>query len=167
MLVVGEPNKKIVQGNQWIKHKNDAIVILFINKKKVSEVYIGNGFLKIKMRKRQIYCCCLFPNISFEECRGRVDTMMADIGVISEDKVIMGDINARSPLCGSPGQDKRGEYWSEWLAMFNLVVLNDGRKPTFFRRNTESHIDIICSTKGLHKEISNWEVLDDKTATQH
>lgn len=168
ILVVGEPNKRIVQANQWIKDKTEVVAVMFTNKNiQVSDIQTEDGYISVKLRKGYIYCCYFSPNISFEDFGKRVDRLMEDVGTKRGEKIIMGDINAKSPAWGSPIEDRRGEYWNEWMAALDLAVLNDGRKPTFIRGNTKSYIDVTCSTKQLQNEISNWEVLDEETATEH
>lgn len=168
LIVVGEPNKKLVQSNQWIKDRNVDVALMFFNKNiPVAEVFCGNGYIRVDTKTCHIYCSYVSPNIKLEDFRDRIDAIMMDAGGRPGEKLIMGDFNAKSPLWGSPTGDKRGEYFSEWLSTLNLNVLNDGIRPTFIRGQTKSYIDVTCCTKGIQKDISAWEVLDDETGTEH
>lgn len=168
ILVVGEPNKKLSENVQWIKDKRTDVAIMILNKKiRVAEVDCGEGYIRIDIQKCQLYCCYISPNIRIEDYKATVDIIMQDAGVRASEKIILGDINAKSPLWGSPQEDKRGEYWCEWLATLNMGVLNDGKKPTFIRGQSKSYIDVTCSTNKIQKEIRKWEVLDDETLTEH
>ncbi|KAG5863358.1 hypothetical protein JTB14_028553 [Gonioctena quinquepunctata] len=86
--------------------------------------------------------------------------MMDDVRRHNGEKIIM-------PNGGSPRGDIIGEYWCDWMSTLNLSILNDGEKPTFFRRQTESHIDITCLTHNIQKIIRDWQVLEDETLTDH
>ncbi|KAG5894308.1 hypothetical protein JTB14_015548 [Gonioctena quinquepunctata] len=168
ILVVGEPNRKIAQNTQWIKDKRADVGILFLNKRlEVVEASSAEGYIRVSLKKCHIFCCYISPNICFDEFKRQVDKMMEDVRIHSGEKIIMGDINAKSPMWGSPTCDKRGEYWCEWMSTLNLNTLNDGKKPTFVRRDTESYIDITCSTQNIQKSITDWEILDCETLTEH
>ncbi|KAK9729468.1 hypothetical protein QE152_g15942 [Popillia japonica] len=49
----------------------------------------------------------------------------------------------------------------------DMVVLNDGKEPTFVRGATESHIDVTLSTYRIAKQIVNWRVMDEDSLTDH
>lgn len=168
ILVVGEPNKRIIQNAQWIKDKREDVAMLFLNKSiSVREVTSAEGHVRVQISDCHIYCCYLSPNIGFEDFRTKVDAIMEDVGRKKGEKLIIGDINAKSPLWGSPHEDRRGEYWCEWLAALDLVVVNDGKLPTFIRGNAESYIDVTCATKYLYEKISDWKVLQEEPGTEH
>jgi len=47
----------------------------------------------------------------------------------------------------------------------NLVVLNDGKTPTFPQWN--SFLDLTFATPGIISKIGTWEVLDDESMSNH
>lgn len=44
-----------------------------------------------------------------------------------------GNINAKSSPKGVEEEDERGRYLREWFGALSMVVLNDGKVPTFVR----------------------------------
>lgn len=79
IIVVGEPNKKIIRGNERIKDKRENVVVLFLNKKiTVAEVSAGNGFLCMNFGHWDMYCCYISPNINIAEYVGIVDEVAKD-----------------------------------------------------------------------------------------
>lgn len=168
IMVVGEPNKKIASNIKWIQDKRSDVAVLFLNKNlEIIEVNSNEGYLRIKMKDLYIYCCYISPNIEMDNYEKSVDSLMDDVSSTLDEKIVMGDINAKSPMWGSPISDKRGKYWEEWVAALNLNILNDGKKPTFVRGQTKSHIDITCTTEKLSRQVVKWEVLDEETLTHH
>nr|CAI5832218.1 unnamed protein product [Callosobruchus analis] len=48
-----------------------------------------------------------------------------------------------------------------------MVVLNDGLRPTFRRRESNSYIDVTIASQGLAGNIRGWEVLETETLSDH
>ncbi|KAK9722571.1 Endonuclease-reverse transcriptase [Popillia japonica] len=117
------------------------------------------------MESFDFVCCYLSPNIGMEEYKREVDNIMN--GVYRRQTIILGDINAKSSQWGAPQTDNKGEYWQEWIHTRDMVVLNDGKEPTFVRGATESHIDVTLSTYRIAKQIVNWRVMDEDSLTDH
>ncbi|KAK9704620.1 Endonuclease-reverse transcriptase [Popillia japonica] len=86
-------------------------------------------------------------------------------GVGKRQTIIRGDINAKSPQWGEPKTNNKGEHWQEWIPTLHMVVLNDGKEPTFVRSVTKPHIDVILSTNRSAKRIVNWRVMDEDSLT--
>ncbi|CAB0037853.1 unnamed protein product [Trichogramma brassicae] len=71
--------------------------------------------------------------------------------------LICGDLNAKSPMWGSPYSDKNGTLFEEFLANHGLVVLNDNRGvPTFRSSNGSSNIDATFATSGIAGKLELW-----------
>ncbi|XP_035232105.1 uncharacterized protein LOC118203913 [Stegodyphus dumicola] len=85
------------------------------------------------------------------------------------DLLLLGDLNAKSELWGSPFEDPRGRTLREFLTMHRLVVENDpDGPPTYNCTRGKSWIDItasrsISSTSFIH----NWKVMDCITLSDH
>lgn len=112
-------------------------------------------------------CCYISPNIDQRVAERKIDEIFRACSEETVDYVLMGDMNAKSPLWGSPVTDQRGIYLEEGFAELNLVVLNDGLKPTFVRGQSISYIDVTSATTNMSRKIRNWEVLDDDPGTNH
>ncbi|CAB0033464.1 unnamed protein product [Trichogramma brassicae] len=71
--------------------------------------------------------------------------------------LICGDLNAKSPMWGSPCSDENGILFEEFLANNGLVVLNDNRGvPTFRSSNGSSNIDATFATSGIARKLELW-----------
>lgn len=168
IIIVSEPNKKIVQSNEWVKDIRVDVAVLFVNRKlNVSNIKVKEGYIVINFVEWDLYCCYISPNIPINEYVEKVDEIANCVKCRKKEAIIAGDINAKSHMWGSPVTDGRGEYWSEWIAALDMVVLNTGEVPTFVRGNTESFIDATISTQKFAKHITGWQVLDEETLTEH
>ena len=167
LLVVGEPNKKRVCGDEWIKDSRvDVAILLLTRNLEVSGHNVKEGHLVLNLKNLKVVCCYISPNISMQEYKKAVDMIMntLDDGIQS---VIIGDVNAKSPHWGSPVTDEKGEYWMDWISSKDMVVHNTGVKPTFIRGATRSYIDVTISTNRVATSITHWEVLESETLTEH
>lgn len=168
IIVVSEPNRKIVQDTKWITDKNMDVAVYFQNRNlAVKSVNRECGFVGIKFELFNIYCCYCSPNISINDFKAYVDILMNTVRSQPGEAVIMGDMNIKSPRWGSPVADSRGEYFTEWTDVLDLVIHNKGSKPTFIRGPSQSFIDITCSTQGVAENIHNWAVLEDEPISDH
>lgn len=168
IIVVSEPNKKCVADIKWIKDKRTDVAVLLVNKKlEVGITRVEEGYVCIGLKQCQLFACYSSPNISFEEFKNYTDRIMQDHKDGGGESIIMGDLNIKSPMWGSPTTDARGRYWAEWLDMLNLVVLNTGEVPTFIRGSCESFIDVTCATQGIAKQIEKWQVMEEETLSDH
>lgn len=62
-----------------------------------------------------------------------------------------GDFNAHSPSWGSPSMCAKGDALTDMANSLGLIVINQGRAPTFERRGQESHIDVTFAV-GLQED---------------
>lgn len=83
-----------------------------------------------------------------------------------EDVVLLVGYISPNTMWESPQTDDRREYWENWMAELDLICHND-RSATFIRGNTESHIDITCSSTKLANKITEWKTLDATLFTFH
>ncbi|KAK9686214.1 Endonuclease-reverse transcriptase [Popillia japonica] len=164
--VVCEPNKKRVNDNRWLKDTKVSVALLLLNRGlAVVDHSVGDGHLVLRLRGFSIVCCYISPNINMTDYQHAVDNIMDRLQ--DGETVVLGDINAKSPMWGAPIVDNKGTYWTEWISTKNLIVHNTGDKPTFVRGDTKSHIDVTMSTNSIAKHISNWEVLEKESLTEH
>ena len=84
--------------------------------------------------------------------------------------LIYGDLNAHSPLWGSPEDNPRGVIFeNELIRDFQLEVLNTGNEPTYYGGNTThgTHIDVSMCTSNIAKLIRNWTNRDAVPVSDH
>lgn len=166
ILVLGEPNKRRIEGSNWIKDKRKDVGVLFLNKNLGTVDHTAReGHVIIRFNEFHMICCYISPNISLQEYKREVDVIMQTSS--NKDRIVMGDINAKSPMWGSPVTDRKGEHWMEWTSAQDIVVLNTGLEPTFVRGDSSSYIDVTLATNKIARKVSNWEVLDTETLTEH
>ena len=80
---------------------------------------------------------------------------------------IAGDFNTSAVEWGSKETKKRGQTLLEAFLVLDLVLLNDGEKPTSIRGETSSMIDLTFVSSGLLKGITCWKVSDTCTLSDH
>uniref|UniRef100_A0A1B6EQI2 Endonuclease/exonuclease/phosphatase domain-containing protein n=1 Tax=Cuerna arida TaxID=1464854 RepID=A0A1B6EQI2_9HEMI len=65
----------------------------------------------------------------------------------------------------------QGECLLDFIAEYNLIIMNQGRKPTFVhRRGTgvrEEVLDITLASNYIATKVLNWMVLDETLASDH
>jgi len=81
-------------------------------------------------------------------------------------KVIAGDFNAWAVEWGSRTSSTRGRAVIDAMGMLDLILLNDGRKPTFNNDRGTSFIDVTFVSSGL-VDNNNWMVHDVMTLSDH
>lgn len=69
--------------------------------------------------------------------------------------MVAGDFNAKSPVWGSPRQNRRGEVLIEWAAVLGLCVLNMGSRSTCVRPQGESIVDLTWVTPSAARLVRN------------
>jgi len=75
----------------------------------------------------------------------------------NKDILIVGDLNAKSPLWHCPGSDGNGEMFEELIQQFNLNIHNrEGQPPTFRgRAKAESNIDVTMSRGNMYTDLTD------------
>ncbi|KAF2884776.1 hypothetical protein ILUMI_21383 [Ignelater luminosus] len=86
---------------------------------------------------------------------------MGQIQGKDKEVVIVGDVNAKSSLWGSPHLDERGQLWA---ATLDLAIKTEKGEPTFVRRDSKSHIAITVATSYSKRDKA---VLPDENLTDH
>ena len=81
--------------------------------------------------------------------------------------IIAGDLNAKSPLWGSPYGDNRGELFEEFIENNDLTVLNNNTIPTFQGHRGSSFIDVTLANAAAYRKINRWQIADDETLSEH
>ena len=81
--------------------------------------------------------------------------------------LICADSNAHSVLWGSPMNNGRGDSYEEFVAQYNLAIINLGAEPTFETSRAKSHIDITLAHFNLCDLISDWRVSSTDFCSDH
>lgn len=156
ILIVSEPNQAIVKNTRWVTDKLINIAVWFRNKDAgIIDIKQSESHITINMKDYIICCCYISPNIKLVEYKKIVNDIFETIKQTGKHKILLGDINSKSPEWGSPTTDKRGEIWTEALAETDMVVCNTG-EPTFIRGSSKTHIDVTCTDREFMKHITKW-----------
>ncbi|EFA13619.2 Putative 115 kDa protein in type-1 retrotransposable element R1DM-like Protein [Tribolium castaneum] len=166
LLVISEPNKKRIEKSNWIKDKMRDVAMLVLTKNVgIVSHTIFDGYLMIQTKKLNIIGCYISPNIGIQDYQKKVDSIMKEVKY--GETIVLGEFNGKSPLWGSPKKDEKGDYWVQWISARDMVVLNTGLRPTFVRGESESYIDVTMATNKIAGDVTNWEILDIETLTEH
>jgi len=80
--------------------------------------------------------------------------------IISENLIIVGDLNAKNKLWGSPVNDFRGKTLEKFIDEQNLVVMNTGKATRLHYNGTLSHLDLTLCSRKLSFKIE-FDVIND------
>ena len=134
----------------------------------IRTIETGQGFVIVKWGEMYVAGLYASPNAPvssqkmLDEIRDRVAPFMA------KDILILGDLNAKSTLWGSPRTNARGEIVAEWAAELDLQLLNEGRKSTCVRWQGESIVDLTWASPSVARKVKQWEVMEDtETSSDH
>ena len=97
----------------------------------------------------------------------RLDKLEEHVRRSDKPVLIGGDFNGKSPEWFSEISDSRGTAISEMISSLGLIILNRGKSPTFRRGDYGSIIDITFASTSVADAITNWEVLEDETLSDH
>lgn len=167
LLVVAEPNKRIVNGETWITDCRRDVAVRLINSNiQVQRVVSGEGVLAISLANFDLICCYITPNCCDSTFEQYINSLSARIRAGNRRFVLLGDFNAKSPMWGSPLSDRRGVMLAEAATHLGAVPVNAPSMPTFVRGTTETYIDVTFSDT-LLTHAAGWTTLDNEPLTYH
>lgn len=168
IIIVNEPNKKLLKGKEWyVDDREDAAIIKLNRDMKIYDWGKSQGFVWVKMEDMYIYGCYISPNTTYETFENFLQDLGRDIDNNGGETIICGDFNAKSPLWGGDSVDRRGTALAEFVFSRGMVVMNTGSKPTFERSHSRSYIDVTFNTERLAGRIKKWEVLEEESLSLH
>ncbi|XP_072400594.1 uncharacterized protein [Diabrotica undecimpunctata] len=168
VLIVSEPNLRVVREKGWHADEAGDVAVYIRNRKlRIYAIDAHDGYVTIRMERMNVICCYISPNIAMDAYEARLDEIMNEGRRLGEEFLVLGDFNAKSSEWGSPVTDARGRMLTDWVSALDLVVLNTGLEPTFVRGNSESYINVTCSSTRLATRVREWMVLPDYAGTHH
>lgn len=167
LMIVAEPNRAITGKHPWLSDKEADVAVLTARGVGVSGVVAGKGHICLSLPTFDLHAVYISPNIPMADFEHAVDNIMRQVRSNGREVIVAGDINAKSPMWGSPIMDKRGRYWAEWAESLDMVAQNHGNTPTFVRGNSASHIDVTFATEALAAKVSKWRVLQLENLSLH
>ena len=115
-----------------------------------------------------IFCSGYFPYDSDWDPPSQNIRNLVDFCSKNDVNLIVGcDANAHNVVWGSSDTNKRGESLLDFMLIKELLVLNEGNKPTFGNSIREEVIDITFSNREVCNMISKWQVSDEPSLSDH
>ena len=168
MVILNEPNKRVAQTQGWhVDSRIDVAIIIRNRNIAVDSRGRGNGFAWIETESFVLYSCYCSPNIDAQAFQQFLNELDLDVGQHTKPIIVGGDFNAKSPEWRSPTENLRGTDFVEWIYQRNLVVLNQGDRPTFIRYSQTSYIDLTLCSERLSADIVDWRVMEEETLGCH
>lgn len=168
ICVISEPNQILMGRTNWLKDRGgDTALFIRTNQVRIDDKGMAEGITWIDTGTYILLSCYISPNSGMEAFRHYLHQIDALLNLKGKDALIAGDFNAQAYEWGADRQDARGEILSEWINSKELVVANRGSTPTLQRSNGVSWPDITLTTAGLANRISNWEVREDESFSDH
>lgn len=166
LVIISEPNIILANKYGYIMDNENKVAVRIVNKNLGIIIHeTADGYIKLQFEKFHIYGCYSSPNIPIAQFQEFIDDLMNDVKN-SREAIIAGDLNAKSPLWGSPATDPRGIHIEDWAAEINLQCMNTG-EPTFVRGASKTHIDVTFATNKTAAKVKPWKVLDIEVNTYH
>ena len=164
LCLVSEPNKAATGATNWYTDDEKDVAIWCSNPRGVtiSRWGRGNGFVFVQVDDVLLYSCYCSPNSSRQEFDSFLEEISRSIEREGSDNfVVAGDFNAAAEEWGSRRTCKRGAALLDWIFQNNLLILNDRRTPTFYRRGQESFIDLTMCSARLAARLGRWCVQEE------
>lgn len=128
----------------------------------------ANGFCGVTIGSLHVYSCYFSTNADFEDYTRSIDRLRDVVALYSGNDIILaGDFNAKAVEWGSALTDSRGVVLSEMAASIDVFPANTGSKWTMRRWNEGSVVDVTFVTASLLRRVSDWQVLEDETLSDH
>lgn len=169
LLFISEPNRILgFSLDGWFFDSSGRAAIAIMGNFPIDEIGPPEtGFIWVATKGLRMYSCYCSPNASDADFGGFTRKLEDSIRSAGCDVIVAGDFNSKSPEWGSPKEDKRGKWLADLAASLGLIVCNDGRKPTFVRGSSESHIDLTFISQSSAGRVSGWEVLEEESLSLH
>lgn len=169
VILVSEPNRIAMTGNvDWLKDEAiDSGIIILDSRIKIKKRGSGDGYTYVQTEMHTIFSCYSSGNRDIECFENMLDEIAGHIRNSAGKCIIAGDFNSKSPLWGMARSDNRGSIMEDWIAQNNLVVMNEGNKPTFQSENYTSILDVTLTTADIKDDVQSWDVLEEDSLSDH
>ena len=119
--------------------------------------------IRVKLQTRSVIIVNVYhaPRTSFDEAAYR--QLLTEY---SQDTIILGDLNAHSPLFGANSTDTRGRVLEDLIDHYNLVVLNTGVGTHVLCDGSTSHLDVAMASNNIAR-VASWSVHCDTLGSDH
>lgn len=126
------------------------------------------GSVIIRAGDLLVASCYYPPSLSLETFETRLDELEARLTRRNtDDTIVAGDFNAKSPVWGSRKWDHRGNMVLDFCGRTGLVPVRSEGRFSFERNNKTSLIDIILCNGGKIGSMVSSKILDGYTGSDH
>lgn len=168
VLIVSEPNRRVVKNGTWVLDEDgDAALKLLRGAPPVRNKGHGRGFVWVECMHWVVCSCYFSPNSTTRDFEEALEKLADFRRTSLKGMIIAGDFNAKAVEWGSPITDRRGQLVADWAAANELVVINQGNRPTFARGSSKSIIDLTFMTENMARFANSWRVRDEETLSDH
>lgn len=109
MVVISEPNRSICGNKGLITDGKGNVALGIINRRiQIINIRPKKNYIHVQLPQAHVFMIYISPNIPFDSYRVRIDEVLEDASQQIGEKILVGDVNAKSSLWGSPQQDLRG-----------------------------------------------------------
>ena len=154
----------------WFADDSDmaAVWIAGRHRSKITGRGKEEGFVWARVGGVTYVSVYISPNLRRNEFLRQVERMEDVLRDISRLLLVAGDFNARAIEWGMPEMNSKGRDLFEMAARLGLVVANEGSVTTYRRPGFgESIPDVTLASEQLVPRISNWQVLEEETGSDH
>lgn len=164
VLCISEPNR-IPDHPGWVGSTDGKCALYLQPNLQVLRTGSDIGIAWAELETLRVYSCYISPNCRPEEFDDFLEQLHSSAREVTTEVIVSGDFNGHSQVWGSSRSDRRGEALLDMAESLNLVILNDGRTPTFPRGN--SFLDLTFATPGIIRKLGTWEVLEEESMSDH
>ncbi|XP_068989238.1 uncharacterized protein [Neodiprion pinetum] len=171
--IVSEPSRSQGGGRWFDSSDRKAGVLVLDNTLPAKLVIRGTGYTTTRIGNVVVTSCYFSPNKTDEEFQEYLDGLVEAVLNKPKEKGVIGiivaeDLNAWSTVWESARTDTRGQAVEVMAAQADLMVCNQGQRPTFARGTATSTVDITLASSSLTAAVAGtWEVSQDESLTDH
>ncbi|KAK9731181.1 hypothetical protein QE152_g13940 [Popillia japonica] len=157
VVVVSEPNKKIIEGKRWCKDKRQDVAILFHNQKtRIKRLDIGEGMIAIHFQSFVMYCVYCSPNINLDQFKQEMELDMTVINKGDKPTFVRGAVKSFIDVtCSTRNLTKRINNWN----VLETECISD---HSFIYFEVAEDVKICNSRPNASCKINcNWEVFNE------
>lgn len=167
ICIISEPNLELC--SNWYHDTEKLTAIWVVNRNLIiQDQGSGKGFTWIITNNCLILSCYKSPNSDKTRAEQFIDDVDQLVAIHNE-VILAGDFNAKAIEWGPYiYPNERGIVINDYISKRSMILLNDGIKPTFFRRGQLSWIDLSITSEAIGRRTRNWQVRDDlESASDH
>ncbi|XP_044754969.1 uncharacterized protein LOC123313924 [Coccinella septempunctata] len=133
LMFISEPNRKICSKECWFMDKRGDVAVKVCSRTiELEGIKLYNGYICVSLPKLKIYATYIPPNVTMQRFKESADAVFEKAAQQPQASIILGDLNSKSEIWGSPRADLRGEHIEGWLSQLRWGAANSG-KHTFER----------------------------------